>query len=175
MPAWPSHKVKGFTLVELMVTLTVVAILGAVAVPSFRTFLQNQRRSSAVSDLVLALNLARSEAVKQNTAAGVAVTAGATWTQGWRVCCAAAAVISTVPPLNANTTLSATNNNGAVFSVAFVSNGALLNPQGTVLFTFCDVRGVSSGTAVEVSPQGRIATGARLGYRVDQTTALAAC
>ena len=55
----------GFTLVELMVTLTVLAILVGVALPSFRDMILNNRRTAIVNDLVSSLLLARSEAIKR--------------------------------------------------------------------------------------------------------------
>lgn len=53
----------GFTLVELMVTLTVLAILIAVGVPGFAQFVQGQRTTTQVNELIGILNLARSEAL----------------------------------------------------------------------------------------------------------------
>lgn len=55
----------GVTLIELLVTVSIAAILLTIAVPSFQTFLQRNRVQSAASDLVAALNLARSEAIRQ--------------------------------------------------------------------------------------------------------------
>ena len=64
---------RGFTLVELMVVITIAAILGAVIMPNMRNFLRNSRLSSGVNDLLHSLNLARSEAVKRQANAGVAL------------------------------------------------------------------------------------------------------
>ncbi len=55
---------NGFTLVELMVTLSIAAILLTMAVPNFIIFLQNSRLASQSNDLATILNYARSEAVK---------------------------------------------------------------------------------------------------------------
>lgn len=62
-PARPS----GFTLIELMITLTVAAILLAVAVPSFTDIIRNNRLTAASNDLLRSTQLARSEAVKRQT------------------------------------------------------------------------------------------------------------
>ena len=56
----------GFTLVELMITIAVAAILLAVAVPSFRTITLSSRLSTASNDVVAAFNTARLEAIKLN-------------------------------------------------------------------------------------------------------------
>jgi type IV fimbrial biogenesis protein FimT len=57
---------RGFTLVELMVTLTVASVLLVIAVPSFRNLIVSNALTTAANELVGALNLARMEAVKRN-------------------------------------------------------------------------------------------------------------
>ena len=54
----------GFTLIELMVTVAVAAILMGVAVPAMHSMIQNNRVTSAANSLIGAYNLARSEAIK---------------------------------------------------------------------------------------------------------------
>jgi type IV fimbrial biogenesis protein FimT len=58
---------SGFTLIELMLTLTVAAVLMMIAAPSFREFLQNSRMSAQVNLFISDLNISRSEAVKRRT------------------------------------------------------------------------------------------------------------
>ncbi|MFK2876820.1 GspH/FimT family pseudopilin [Rhodanobacter hydrolyticus] len=57
----------GFTIVELMITLAVAAILLAIAVPSFRNITLANRLNTAANGLVGAINAARMEAVKRNS------------------------------------------------------------------------------------------------------------
>ncbi len=64
----------GFTMIELLVTLSIVAVLLAVAAPSFNTFLARKRVEGAMSELGTDLQYARSEAVARN--ADVHVTFG---------------------------------------------------------------------------------------------------
>jgi type IV fimbrial biogenesis protein FimT len=86
-------KILGFTLVELLVTLTVAAILLASAVPAFRDMIQNNRIAVQANAMVGALNLARSEAVKRGVTVqvckssnGATCVAGAgNWQIGWIV------------------------------------------------------------------------------------------
>lgn len=57
---------KGFTLVELMVTLAVAVILMVIAVPSFKNIILSNKLTTTANDVVSALNFARTEAVKRN-------------------------------------------------------------------------------------------------------------
>ena len=57
------NKSRGFTLMELLVTLVIVSILASMAVPSFSGLIQNNRMSTQFNELLAILGLARSEAV----------------------------------------------------------------------------------------------------------------
>jgi type IV fimbrial biogenesis protein FimT len=56
---------KGFTLVELMITLGLAAILMAVAIPNMRDYMRNSRLTGAVNDVLHSLQVARTEAIKR--------------------------------------------------------------------------------------------------------------
>jgi type IV fimbrial biogenesis protein FimT len=73
----------GFTLVELIVTLTIVGILSALAGPAITTLMANQRISSQANDLLADLTFARSEAVRRSS--GFVTASGAT-TSGVTIC-----------------------------------------------------------------------------------------
>jgi prepilin-type N-terminal cleavage/methylation domain-containing protein len=55
----------GFTLIELMFTITVLAILLGFGIPNFRDFIRNSRMAAQANDLLSGINLTRSEAVKR--------------------------------------------------------------------------------------------------------------
>ncbi len=60
-----STRPRGFTLIELMITLAVAAIVFAIALPAFDDFVRNNRRAGAVNEFIAAANLARSEALRR--------------------------------------------------------------------------------------------------------------
>jgi type IV fimbrial biogenesis protein FimT len=74
---------RGFTLIEMLVTLTVLAILMGVGVPSFRSFVAGQKVKTVSYDLMTALMQARSEAVKRNAIVTIAPVTAGDWTSGW--------------------------------------------------------------------------------------------
>lgn len=86
-----SHVSKGFTLIELMVTIAIVAILASLAAPSFNTLATAQALRSASSELHISLLQARSEALRTNRnvyVVPVSATDPATttdWAAGWTV------------------------------------------------------------------------------------------
>ena len=77
----------GFTVLELMVTLTIMGILVAVALPSFGYLAASTKVKGASTELYLAMVRARSEAVKRNRGVAVKATSGdaANWQAGWQV------------------------------------------------------------------------------------------
>ncbi len=75
----------GFTLIELMVVITVVSVLTMVAVPSFTQMIANNRVRSAASTLQAALLKGRSEALKRNCPVLVRPRQGSNWATGMQV------------------------------------------------------------------------------------------
>lgn len=67
--------IKGFTLIELLVVIAIVTIIAGIATPSFKSMIVASKVRSAVNDWVLALQSARSEAVRQRALVSVCVSA----------------------------------------------------------------------------------------------------
>ena len=86
----PSDRQAGFTLIELMVVIALLALLLALGLPSFQGSLRSNRVSTATNEMIASLSLARSEAIRSTRGSGVCssadgTTCGGTWSDGWLV------------------------------------------------------------------------------------------
>ena len=160
-------KQHGFTLVELLITLVLAAILTTVAVPSFNTTIKNNRLVTQTNLLIASFNLARSEAVKRaqavnvcaSNAAQTACSGGTDWSQGWVVWADQDAsntlnnnneIIKVSEALPTNTTLTANNS-----QVQYTAQGALNVGGANPSFTVCDDRSGETGRRILVRNTGR--------------------
>lgn len=77
---------KGLTLIEIMITLGVAAIVLSFGVPRFQLLMQNNRISTYTNALIGSLNLARSEAIKRGSQVTIRIkSGGAGWQDGWEI------------------------------------------------------------------------------------------
>lgn len=82
----PRIRLSGFTVIELMVVVALVAVLATLAAPGLRAFASNQALSSTVSDLLSATMTARSTAISRNRQTIIEpMDTSVGWTSGWRV------------------------------------------------------------------------------------------
>lgn len=165
---------SGFTLLELMIVITLAAVITAIGIPSFQNTVANQRRTAAINELALAFNLARSEAVKRVRYVSICKSSdGATcggpaveWEDGWIIFANADnatpgtvdvgdEIIRAHPGLNGSQTLRRT---GVVDGfVSFRPSGTLgtaaANFTGTL--TLCDGRGAAAARGMILRPSGQ--------------------
>lgn len=162
----------GFTLIELMIVIVIVAIFVTVGVPSFQNMIKDNRLVTQANRLVSSLQLARSEALKLGTPVSVCRTTngttcagvGESWESGWLVFVDTNAngdvdgerIISSNGALSAGNTLRA----AAPFNdfVNYQPNGLQSAANGT--FRVCDGGSpdTSKGKRVVVSPTGHVQT-----------------
>lgn len=137
----------GFTLIELMVAVAILAVLASLASPSFRQLLAAQRVRATAYSIVSDLVLARSEAVKRGESVTLTPST-ADWAGGWNVKVASSAEV-----------LSAQNGvgRGVVFTTApatitFDRNGRSTSDT-VVRFGLSD--GSSRWRCISLDPSGR--------------------
>ncbi len=85
-------KNTGFTLVELMITLFIISILLTVGLPSLRSYAQSNQLVASSNELLSALHIARSEAIRLNSRVSICDSSNGTscsntgdWKNGWIV------------------------------------------------------------------------------------------
>jgi prepilin-type N-terminal cleavage/methylation domain-containing protein len=176
-----TYRRAGFTLIELMITIAIVAILSMVAAPSMRDLMKNARMTSLVNDLMGDLNVARAEAVKRGVPASICTSNNGTsctateWRFGWIVFAEAdtAGALGTVdakdailkisPKINGADepvpTLVTSKDNptsGGVNFVTYRPSGVTKAGGGaTMHFYMCDSRKTGSVSASEALNKGR--------------------
>lgn len=167
--------IAGFTLVELLVTLSVFAIILTLIVPSLRTMILNNRLTSNIDSLVSSLNYARGVALDQ--AINVAVcplsspgstVCGANWSSGWIVMTQPVAGTPTLLKTH-QTSVNAPVIASNVSSVVFDSHG-LSTTQSN--FTICDNRGNAFARSAMVLATGFVQSGSTPGQAVWNNGAL---
>jgi type IV fimbrial biogenesis protein FimT len=108
--AHPLPNARGFTLVELMVVLIIVAVLLMIALPSFSVLTYRTKLKSYANEIVASVYLARSEAIKRNADMTLCVAEEAdlkckgsgSWEQGWVVIDPNEVIIRRYPALPVN-------------------------------------------------------------------------
>lgn len=160
------YRNEGFTLIEILVVLVIASIIGSIAVPSFKTFIQNNRMSGQANGLLGFLNAARAEAITQRRTISVCPSANGT-------SCDNTALdkrwiyfidIDSDGVVDADDTVVRQYNtpeSGIVISrlgvekIQFNSQGNMVN-SGSGSIKLCDPRGANYAKAVVISAIGRV-------------------
>ena len=165
----------GFTLIELMIAISISMVILTFAVPSFSSFIKNGRVTTFTNTLVTDVNFARQEAVTRGEKVILCRSANATaatpscggnannWSSGWLVFVNTDS--NSTYDAGTDTLLRATDEVGGSVTIKTngVSNANLVyNADGTIdmgggtaVFAVCDDRGEGHGNQLQVSPTGR--------------------
>jgi type IV fimbrial biogenesis protein FimT len=145
---------RGFTLVELMVTVALVAILAMTAIPSFKNTIIRNRVSAASSDLLAALNYARSEAITQGTDITLEeATSGGGLVSGWKI------TDSSGDTLKEHAALTEVSISGGSEEITFNRLGAVTTTGDldiTVTVTNCPAGMWDGQRLIEINATGRV-------------------
>jgi len=163
-------KNSGFTLMELIITLGLISIVMAIALPSMTAFNQNDRLTTNINQLIGNLAYARSEAVKSSQQVSLCVsndaatcTGGTSWEDGWIVYIDAdgngsfaedtatnEVILRAVQALGGSQTLTPTTFTN---QVTYDYRGFATS---TGSFQLCDSRSGDFGKTVRISNTGRV-------------------
>ncbi len=162
-------KNSGFTLLELIITVAVISIVMAFAIPSMRTFTQNDRLTTQINELVGHLAYARSEAVKRSSQVVVCesnntttCTGGTNWENGWLIfvdtnndnaLSVGEDILRARQLLKGNNTLIPA---GGISTTVIYDYRGYATATSTGTFSLCDSRGNAFGKAIAITNTGRV-------------------
>lgn len=138
--ARPAIRAAGFTLVELMIGIAIMAVVMTLGMPSYSEWIQNTRLRNAAEAISHGLQLARSEAVTRNTTVKFALGAGSSWSVGCDTASAScpAVIQSRATGEGSSAAITVTPSDGA--TIKFNSLGRMSSPApGAGAFTKIDV------------------------------------
>ncbi len=160
-------KNSGFTLIELMIVLAVVAVLATVGLPSLTDFIKNDRLAGQINTLVGHLALARSEAVKRHVPVIICssnnqATCSGTWDDGWIVFSdidASGSFTTGDELLRVQAGLEGGNQlrSSAGAIITYDSRG--FTPDSSGSFALCDDRGSDYVKSISITNTGRVKNG----------------
>lgn len=162
------HRSSGFTLMELLVTIAVVGVLLAIAVPSFQSLFNRNRVATVVNDFLSGLYYARTEGIRKALPATICMsnnqtscTGNSGWANGWIVwtdinsngTLDAGELVRAHGPINAG---NAVIGGGAQTSFTFTAQGALVTGGNADTIKVCTPSDLTLSRQITVQTSGQI-------------------
>lgn len=150
--------VKAFTIIELMTTVAIVAIMAAIAVPGMKNLIQNNRLVGFSNDIVSSVSAARNEAIGSRQQVTIEAVSS-DWAQGWRVFIDAnesgsfdtgEEIVREIEAYPNSMTVRASPGS----SIVFTSRGIMSNLGGWGTLTMCDDR--DAGRSINIAGAGNV-------------------
>ena len=154
----------GFTLIELIIVLSIASILLSMAIPNYSAFVQDSLLTAQSNNFASTLALAKSEAIKRSSRVsicpstnGTGCTGGSVWSNGWVVFAnpngdstidAGEEILQVGSALSGGNTLAGTKTR-----ITFTSNGFVMGFFDS--FSLCDRRGIAYSKKIILNSQGR--------------------
>jgi len=130
------ERFKGFTLIELMVTVVVMGILAVVAIPSFISSINNARADSESGELYRSLNFARLEAINRGVSIRLVPAVANTWTSAITVQVSGSSPVQTLRATSAMADAAVITPSTAASIIEFNNLGALTFPATAVTLAY---------------------------------------
>jgi type IV fimbrial biogenesis protein FimT len=158
---------RGFTLIELIVVLSIAAIISTLAAPSFAEMIRNHRLTTKANDILSELYYARSEAIRRGAQVTIRSTSNidSNWTSGWQVFAdldgdgqldvGSDTLLRLREPLDGNYTL--TSGNDYQTWMAYLPSGYPISSAGSGddTFTLCAGNNINQARSISISNTGR--------------------
>jgi type IV fimbrial biogenesis protein FimT len=161
-----SHKTfrsQGFTLIELLIVIAIMAITLAFGLPVFKATIASGRLTASANDMIVALELARSESIKKIKFAGVSIHAdrnGDAAQNQWIVFLDSSTLTTSATPGLGTLIQSYQAANGVTVSSTddtptYRSDGRL-STSAPITVVFTSAGGITENRTLTISPSGRV-------------------
>lgn len=141
---WTRVRAQGFSLIELMIVVSIVAVIAAIAMPSFLTTVQNSRVGTTADSVRDAVMLGRTEAIRRGATITLSGAGTPAWSSGWRLLDASGTLIRE-GQFSSGVNVTMVNAPAGANNIVFRPNGTINNTPNNEMYLL--VQGAAGSTA----------------------------